>query len=171
MNNIRKILLLISTTFLLTGCIEKYDITKKSYMPEQAIGLNDRDYKTTEEILRSSPHWSKNLENKTLRFNMFVEDTFNEIENKKEYLRRTYNVQYYNFDEKGFNVGNNTEVKLNPKNEVANKNIKEVGEKKLIESNTQEIKIGEDKAIQNKKIQNTLNNKNYENQIYNEYNF
>ena len=29
----------------------------------------------------------------------------------------------------------------------------------------------EDKAIQNKKIQNTLNNKNYENQIYNEYNF
>ena len=41
----------------------------------------------------------------------------------------------------------------------------------LKRSYLEEIKMREDKPIQNTTKQNTLNNKNYENQIYNEYNF
>ncbi len=175
MKSIKTTLILLITSFFIVGCSSKIDIKTTNYIPEQAIGNNSNDYRTTMDIIKNSPHWTKDLENETLRFNMYVQDTFNEIENKKEYLRKTYNVQYYNFDEKGFN-SNNSNAPIKPKQEIKNNNISSTIQKQNISSNVQEVKMREETTIEknnsvNKSPQTIPTNKSYDNQIFNEYNF
>lgn len=153
---------------IFTGCSSKLDIKENSLIPEQSIGTtNSLDYSLTEQIIKNNPNWNKELENETLRFNMFVQDTFNEIENKKEYLKKIYNVQYYNFDEKGFNSSKN-QISLPLKEAKIEDNKKNIIEKQS------EVLLNKPSNTNTNINQNNINKKefkSYETQIFNEYNF
>lgn len=178
MKSIKNILIFLLSLFMIVGCASKIDITTKNYIPEQAIEKNSNDYNMTANIIKSNPHWSKDLENETLRFNMFVQDTFNEIENKKEYLSKTYNVNYYKFDDRGFNTNNPNKInsKQEEKNSI-NSNVNILPKQApTIQSNIKEIKMREEISVEKNNVvkpsqQNNPNNKTYDNQIFNEYNF
>lgn len=165
----RNLYIIGSIIFILTGCSSKLDIKESTIIPEQALGKNSKEYSITEQIIKNNPHWDRELENETLKFNMYVQDTFNEIDNKKEYLKKIYNVQYYNFDEKGFNNNKNTNnpsvKQMKPQDDIKSK---------MVEKSNETIQQTSNNDLDNpnpptKKIQKE--NKSYDSQIFNEYNF
>lgn len=173
---------------IFSACNYKYDMSEKKIIPEQAENKADYDYRTMEYIIKNTKTWNKDLENKTLKFNMFIEDTLNEIDNKKRYLAKIYNIQYYNFDKDGFNKGSaiksqNVSQSKSTKNKQDSstssnqikKDVKNIAVKEKVINNTQNSDIA---IIENK--QETKNNKNinnsslfplYDSQIFKEYNF
>lgn len=195
----RNISLLLVAMILFTGCNSKHDITEKNIIPAQVMGETvTEDYRTTEYILKNADTWNKSLEDKTIKFNMYVEDVFGAIDNKKKYLQKIYNVNYYDFDDKGFNssvpvvptrvnptktgetrqVSNISSPSVSQANSSVSQNknsssavIKQEHIEKLQQSEDKKVKATESSNSSNTKTGNQKQQNIYDSQIFNEYNF
>lgn len=155
--------------FILTGCSSKLDTKETNMIPEQAMGITSKEYSATEQIIKNNPNWDKELENETLRFNMYVQDTFNEIDNKKEYLKKIYNVQYYNFDDKGFNKNiNNSPLKQLKSQDEDIKSKKFGNTNEVIENKKSDVNSSSTNSVPKTMKKE---NKSYDSHLFNEYNF
>ncbi|KAB7891295.1 hypothetical protein [Poseidonibacter ostreae] len=96
--------------FAYSGCSFKRDITETTKFPKQALSVEvveHDNYETNIDELKTKPEWSPSLERKINKFNSYVDSSFKSVDNHKEYLRKIYNVNYYEFDNQGFNPSQN----------------------------------------------------------------